>query len=185
MRRKPLVGAVVGILAVATAGVAIAGTKNGVTFDSTTTSKKPGTSTGLNTHIQGAPTYNGQLEAARKVTVVFPPGTKINRAITQCKATDQEIQNSNGSKCPAKSKIGTGFAEAITGLGAGIDPVGENITAYNVPKGIAFLLTPKGAIGQTAAFRGKFSGATASRAGAATSGPTRDGGAEVPTPGRR
>jgi hypothetical protein len=172
MRKKPLAGAVIGVLVVGTASVAIAGTKNGVTFDSTTTSKKPATSTGLKTHIQGAPTFNGQLEAARKVTVVFPAGTKINsKAVAQCKATDQQIQNTNGSACPSKSKIGTGKAEAITGLGAPIDPVPENITAYNVPKGIAFLLTPANPVGQTAAFRGKFSGAGVANVRGAASGP--------------
>ncbi|MFL5827343.1 MAG: hypothetical protein ACJ76V_12530 [Thermoleophilaceae bacterium] len=172
MRKKPLVGAVVGVLAVGTASVAMAGTKNGVTFDSTTTTKAPGSPTGLNTHIQGAPTFNGQLEAARTVTVIFPAGTKINsKAVTQCKATDQAIQSSNGKDCPAKSKIGTGIAEAFTGLGPTIDPVIENIVAFNVPKGIAFLLTPKGAIGQTAAFRGKFSGAGVARVRGAASGP--------------
>lgn len=172
MRKKPLAGAVIGVLVLGTASVAIAGTNNGVTFDSTTTVKKPGTSTGLNTHIQGAPTYNGQLEAARQVTVSFPPGTKINsKAVALCKATDQKIQSSNGKACPAKSKIGTGIAEAFTGLGPTVDPVVENIVAFNVPKGIAFLLTPKGAIGQTAAFRGKFSGAGASSVHGSAAGP--------------
>jgi hypothetical protein len=173
MRRKPLAGALACALAATAVGVAAAETVDGVTFTAKTTTTKPATSTGLNVHIQGAPQgADGQPIATREVTVVFPAGTKINtKAVPQCKATDQQIQNTNGSACPSKSRIGSGLAEAITGLGAPIDPVPENVTAYNVPKGIAFLLTPANPVGQTAAFRGKFSGAGAAGAGAAAAGP--------------
>ncbi|HEX8855921.1 MAG TPA: hypothetical protein VF752_09990 [Thermoleophilaceae bacterium] len=173
MRRKPLAGALACALAATAVGVAAAETVDGVTFTAKTTTTKPATSTGLNVLIAGTPTGpDGKPIATREVTVVFPAGTKINtKAIPQCKATDQRIQSTNGSACPAKSKIGTGTAEAFTDLGPAVDPVAEAIVAFNVPKGIAFLLTPKGPIGQTAAFRGKFSGAAAANAGAAAAGP--------------
>jgi hypothetical protein len=175
MRKKPLVGAMTGVLAVGAASVAIAGTNQGVSFDSTTTSKKPNTSTGLITHIKGAPVLDqaaGTYKAARTVIVQFPPGTKINsKAVKQCVASPSDFQTKGKGACPAASKIGSGSAEAITGLGAGIDPVGENVTAFNTKKGIYFLLTPAGTVGQTAVLTAKWSGAGAASARSAAAGP--------------
>ncbi|MFL5827342.1 MAG: hypothetical protein ACJ76V_12525 [Thermoleophilaceae bacterium] len=173
MRRKPLAGALACALAASAVGVAAAETVDGVTFSAKTTTTKAASSTGLKVTIAGTPAgADGKPIATREVTVVFPAGTKINtKAIPQCKATDQQIQSTNGSACPAKSKIGTGTAEAFTDLGPTVDPVGEAIAAFNIPKGIAFLLTPTGPIGQTAAFRGRFAGAGAAHAHGAASGP--------------
>jgi hypothetical protein len=68
------------------------------------------------------------------------------------------VQSTKGSACPSGSKIGTGEAEAITGFGAGIDPVKEDIVAYNIKNGLYLLLTPQGAIGQTAVLKSTLSG---------------------------
>lgn len=176
MPKKPLVGALAGVLALGAAiggaSVATAGENQGVTFDSTTTTKKPGTSTGLNTHIQGAPPLGpNTFKPARTVIVAFPPGTRINtKAVPRCKASQQQLQG-NPSACPAGSKIGTGAAKAITGLGAPVDPVGENVTAYNTAKGMYFLLTPQSPVGQTAVLTARWSGAGASSARSSASGP--------------
>ncbi|MFL5827341.1 MAG: hypothetical protein ACJ76V_12520 [Thermoleophilaceae bacterium] len=164
MRKKPIAGAVAGVIAVAVAGVAVAtpGTSDGVTWDAKTTSTKVNSSTGLSTTIKGAPSgLDGKQLPIRKVTVQFPPGTKINtKALPECTASPQTIQNTNGNVC-SKSRVGTGLVKANTGLGAGIDPISEDVQAFNGKKKIFFLLTPKGAIGQTAVLTGNFRGTKA------------------------
>jgi hypothetical protein len=174
MRKKLIACAVAGVVAVAAAGVAVAtpDTSDGVTWDAKTTTTKVNSPTGLSTTIKGAPTGpDGKLLPIRKVTVQFPPGTRIDtRALPQCNATAQEIQNTNGKVC-SKSKVGSGLVKANTGLGAPVDPISEDMQAFNGKKNIFFLLTPKGAIGQTAVLTGNFTGAGAARAGAAAAGP--------------
>ncbi|HEX8855922.1 MAG TPA: hypothetical protein VF752_09995 [Thermoleophilaceae bacterium] len=164
MGMKPIAGAVAGVVVAAVAGVAIAtpGTSDGVTWDAKTTTPKVNTPTGLSTTIKGAPVgADGKQVPIRKVTVQFPPGTKINtKALPQCTASPQTIQNTNGNVC-SKSRVGTGLVKANTGLGEGVDPLSEDVQAFNGKKKIFFLLTPKGAVGQTAVLTGTFSGTTA------------------------
>lgn len=156
---KYLIGAVIGALAIAALGVglAAAATKGGVTFETKYTSTKPGTSTGFRTRIKGAPRdAQNRLEAATKVTVRFHPGTKFNTSVpANCKRATLV----DTGKCSSRSRVGTGKAEAVSGLAA-IDPVKENIVAYNTRNGILFYLTPGSPGGQTLVLPGRISGRT-------------------------
>ena len=68
-----------------------------------------------------------------RVTITFPPGSKFDTgAVTQCAATDEEIQANEGGvagACPADSKIGTGKGTAY--LGDAPDPVVFDLGLYN------------------------------------------------------
>ena len=136
--RKFLIGAFVGALVLALAGIAAAGTNNGVDWDlnySATGAKK---STGFAAEIDSTGTADstGKPRAARKVTVTFPRGTEFDTGVRP--ACDIERLRAEGtSGCPARSRIGDGSAEAVTGLSA-IDPVGLRIDVFNARNAILF-----------------------------------------------
>ena len=158
---KKLIGALVGVAVLALCGVAVAKTVG--TFSGTYSVKKVNSSSGFKVGItsseEGAAPGTKPSNPVRNTVLTFAAGTKITpKAAAQCKASAEEVQSTKGAACPAASKIGTGDAEAITGFGAGIDPVKENIVAYNRPGGLFLLLTPQGAIGQTAVLESKLSG---------------------------
>jgi hypothetical protein len=156
--KKILIGAVVGVLALALAAVAIASPQFKQTAAIKYTTKKPKANSGLGISLKaqdpGAP--NNKPSPATKVTVTLAKGTKVDTSAAKvCTASDSDFNSKGANACPASSRLGSGSADAVTGLGAGIDPVGENIIAFAGKNQIIFLLTPKGAIGQTATIRGK------------------------------
>jgi hypothetical protein len=156
--RKFLIGGPIGAAVLATAAVAVASPQFQQTATVKLTTKKPHANSGLvislNAQDPGAP--GGKPSPATSVKVTLPKGTVVNTAAAKvCTASDQTFADKGAKACPAGSRLGTGSAEAITGLGAGIDPVGENIVAFAGKNQIIFFLTPKGTIGQTAVIRGK------------------------------
>ena len=109
--RKPLIAAVVGVLALALAGIAVATEQFTQTYKLTYTSQTVKASTGiklaLTTTDPGAP--NQTPSAAKKVVMDFHPGTVFDTEVpTRCNKTDQQVQDSAGAACPSKSKVGTG-----------------------------------------------------------------------------
>jgi len=157
---KKLIGALVGVLALAVCGVAVAATVG--TFSGTYTVKKIKSSSGFKVGITSSEdgvAGSKPSNPVRNTVLKFAPGSKIDPSVVPyCTASATEVQNTKGTACPAGSKIGAGEAEAITGFGAGIDPVKEDIVAYNRKGGLFLLLTPQGAIGQTAVLESKLSG---------------------------
>lgn len=137
--RKSLIAAVAGALLLAVAGIAVAGTKNGVKFEtkySTTTVASP---TGFRTTIEGAPKdAQGRTEGANRVIVTFQRGTVFNTDVPG-KCTRAQLEAGGRDACPSNSIVGTGTAEAVSGLQS-IDPIQETITAFNAEGGILFYL---------------------------------------------
>jgi hypothetical protein len=126
-----------------------------VKFLKTTVKTSTGTSTSLKASEPEAPAGKPS-KAARKVTIKFPAGSKFDTGVPNvCRADDDEIIATKGAACPRGSKVGAGSAEAITGFGAGVDPVQEAIIAYNNTNELILYLTPKGTIGQTFVLRPK------------------------------
>ncbi|MBX5470418.1 MAG: hypothetical protein IRZ21_11025 [Thermoleophilaceae bacterium] len=168
MRKRFAIGcisaAVVGVSATA---VLAQGTNP--TIDGRATTSKGRAPTGLITHLAGAPNGpDGRPMAVRKVTLVFPPGTKINtRVPAQCNVSAAKIQQTLGKVCPKASRLGVGSAQAFTGLGPQVDPVGEKVTAFNSRRGIQLLFVGEGTVGQTFVVTGRFIGAGVARASAA------------------
>lgn len=161
--RKPLFfGALISALALAVAAVAVASPQFTQSFQLKYVQKAPGKSTGVTTVITAEdPGAEGQKpKGARQVVVNFHPGTKIDTSVPGvCKASDEDLQQMGAAACPAKSRLGTGTAEARTGI-ASIDPVNEDITVFNAKKGIIFLLQgdENEQNGQTFVLRGRLSG---------------------------
>ncbi|MFL5827340.1 MAG: hypothetical protein ACJ76V_12515 [Thermoleophilaceae bacterium] len=159
MRRKTiLISALVAMFALVGAAVAMATAQFKQTAQITFSSKKVNSLTGLKINLNaqdpGAP--HAKPSPATKVVVSLPKGAKVDTSAAKvCTASDSDFNSKGANACPAGSRLGTGTADAITGLGAGIDPVVENIIAFAGKNQIIFLLTPKGAIGQTATIRGK------------------------------
>jgi hypothetical protein len=137
--RKSLIGALVGVAVLAVAGVAAAGTQNGVTFETKYSATTVGALTGFTTTIEGAPRdASGNVEGAERVIVNFQRGTAFDTDVPgKCSVETLRAEGRNG--CPANSIVGTGTAQAVTGL-TSIDPVNLNITAFNKAGGIIFYL---------------------------------------------
>jgi hypothetical protein len=134
----------------AVAAVALASSQFKQTSNVTLTATKAGQSTGFKAAIQssdpGEP--GGKPQALKTLTLTLPSATKFNfksKALTLCTAGDTEIKGTGGAVCPAKSKIGSGTAEA-NGYPA-IPQIPENATAYAGKGNIIFLLAPKGPAG--------------------------------------
>ena len=137
--RKSVIGGLVAALLLAVAGIAVAGTKNDVKFETKYTTSRAGAPTGLNTTIEGAPKDSqGRLDPANRVIITFERGTKFDtRVPARCSKATLEEQGPNG--CPDRSIVGSGEAEAITGIQS-LDPAHEDITAVNTSGGILFYL---------------------------------------------
>ena len=137
--RKSLIGVLAGALVLAVAGIAVAGTKNGVTFETKYSSRTVASPTGFRTNIEGAPTdAQGRTEGANRVIVTFQRGTVFNTRVP-ARCTRAQLEAGGRDACPSRSIVGTGTAEAISGLQS-IDPIQETITAFNTNGGILFYL---------------------------------------------
>jgi len=161
--RKPLIGAIIGVLALAVAGIALASEQFVQTYKLTYTTASEKATTGVNTLFTAADPgeANQTPKAARRVTITFHKGTTFDTTVpVRCNKTDQQVQASAAAGCPAKSKVGSGTAQGrvgdLNGAAADLD-----LVAYNANKAIIFLAKGKaGSItdGQNFAFRGKLDG---------------------------
>ncbi len=134
----------------AVAAVAVASSQFTQTAKVTLTATKEGRTTGFKAALQSADPGEpgGKPQALKTLTLTLPTATKFNfksKALTLCTAGDTEIKGTGGAVCPAKSKIGSGSAEA-NGAPA-IPQIPENATAYAGKGNIIFLLAPKGPAG--------------------------------------
>lgn len=135
------------VTALITAAVALAVTQR--TFSQTFTAKnkagkvvvvtKPNTFTGTaftETSTDPANTAgNKQPKQDAFVDDIFPAGAVLNPGVpASCKATDDQIQTSGGSVCPAKSQVGTGIA-FVRLNGNGTNDIKATIKAYNCKTG--------------------------------------------------
>lgn len=136
--RKFVIGALVGAVVLAVAGIAAAGTNNGVDWDLDYSSAQAKKSTGFAAEIDSTGTADstGKPRAARKVTVTFAPGTKFDTRVRPTCDVDR-LRTEGPDGCPEGSKVGDGSAEAVTGL-TSIDPVGLSIEAFNARNAILF-----------------------------------------------
>lgn len=140
--RKSLMLAIAGALTLLMAAVAVASPQFTQTYTAKYTTKKPKSSTGIDTLLQsadpGAP--NQKPKASRKVVVKFASGTKFNlKAAKQCNLSATQVQQ---GLCPKNTIIGTGKAgaNALPVLTADGGKVIENITAFNSKSGVWFQL---------------------------------------------
>jgi hypothetical protein len=157
--RKPLIGAVVGLVAVlAFGGVAAAELQQSA--DISFTKPKANSSTGTKSSLTASDTDPSvqQPLAASNVVVNFPSGTKFNYKAGPpvCTASAGQIQSTNGSVCN-KSKVGTGVAMANVKPLLQTD-VALDITAYNGKNKLIFYLVPRGGVGNPLVLVGSLKG---------------------------
>lgn len=161
MRRLHITVAIsVATAVLASAAVTMASSQFQQTAKITLTGAKAGASTGFKAALAstdpGEP--GAKPQALRTLAITFPSGTRFNfksKAIKPCTASEIEIKGTSGAACPAKSKIGTGSAEAN---GAPLFPqLPESVTAYVTRTGIIFLLVPKGPAGSVLVLHGRVS----------------------------
>jgi hypothetical protein len=141
LRSTKLIGAIIGVLALAFAAVAVASPqftqKATVKLSSGKAGKSVGTTANLVARDPGAP--NQKPAAAAKVVVKLPKGTVANnKAVTQCNLTKAQIE-SGDKKCPKSSKVGKGTAKA--NVAPLIASTTEDITVFNRKGGLIFYLT--------------------------------------------
>jgi hypothetical protein len=159
--RKGLIGAVVGALVLAVAGIALASAqfeqKASIKYRKDEVKKSTGFKASLSAEDEGE--QYGKPKAASEVEVSFPRAKVDTAGAAVCDKTDTEIQNGD---CPSDSLIGTGTAKAnAQPLINNCTPT-ESIKAYNQSDGIAFALRQKGSCpGQPLVLRGEWSGSGA------------------------
>jgi hypothetical protein len=165
--RKLLVVALLGVLTLAVTAIAVAETgKSGTTeqtYTQTFSAKKGAKSTGTTFGTSSTdPTNTAKNSQPKRVTnfdITFPKGTKIdNKAIPQCKATDDDFANAQSpdDACPKGSAIGSGKVAARTPFNGVADFTGT-VNAYNAPKGLILFVNVQSA-NQTLVLRPKFRG---------------------------
>jgi hypothetical protein len=165
--RKPLIGAVVGLITMLVfAGTASATFTQGA--DISFTKPKANSSTGIKSNISATETDPSiqQPKASSNVVVNFPSGTKFNTKVPPvCSADAATIQQTNGAACEKKGSTSTGNATVGTGQAmANVKPllntdVALSIKAYNA-KGnkIIFYLVPQGGVGNPLVLTGTTKG---------------------------
>ena len=137
--------------------VALASSQFKQTAKVTLTATKEGKPTGFNAALLSSDPgeAGGKPQALKTLTITLPSATKFNfksKALALCKASDAEIKGTGGAVCPAKSKIGSGNAQAN---GAPVFPtIPESATAYAGNGNIIFLLSPTGPAGTVLVLHG-------------------------------
>jgi len=139
VRKVHLIGAIVGVLALAMSAVAVASDQ--FTQEATTklTKKKVGVSTGVKVDFSSADPGEpgGKPKRASKIVIKLANGTKVNtKAVAQCNLNDEDVI---AGKCPAKSLVGTGTAKA--NVAPLIASTTEDVKAYAAKGGLVLLLT--------------------------------------------
>jgi len=99
------------------ASVALASSQFTQSADVKLTATKAKASSGFKVAIKssdpGEP--GGKPRALKTLTITLPSATKFNfksKALKLCTASETEIKGTGGAACPAKSKLGTGAAQA-------------------------------------------------------------------------
>jgi hypothetical protein len=139
VRKVHLIGALVGVLALAMSAVAVASDQ--FTQEATTklTKKKAGKSAGVSVDFKAtdAGEPGGKPKRASKIVIKLAKGTKVNtNAVAHCGLSDEDVI---AGKCPAKSLVGTGTAKA--NVAPLIPSTTEDVKAYAAKGGLVLLLT--------------------------------------------
>jgi hypothetical protein len=148
------------VLLLALAAVAVASSQFKQTSNITLTATKASRPTGFKVAIKSsdAGEPGGKPQALKTLRITLPSATKFDfkaKSFTPCTASDIEIKGTGGAVCPAKSKVGSGSAEAN---GAPVFPlIPENVTVYASKSDLVVLISPKGPAGSVLVLHGRIS----------------------------
>src|SRR5690242_20369259 len=142
--RKLVVGALVGVLALAVAAIALADTTQ--TYSQKFTSSKAGKSVGTifstDSTDPSNTANNSQPKAVRTFDIKSPAGTAVNnKAVPLCKASDDQMIQKGGKPACPKSVIGSGSAKVSLPF-PGSAPVNATVTAFNAKKALVLYVDP-------------------------------------------
>ena len=115
------------------------------TYELGFTTPDPSAVTGLTLHVklENSEDPGGKAPVLQDGVYGLPAGTRIDtKAVTQCTATDEELQLLGRDACPAESRIGEGTITATTGTPA--DPLQGDVTVFNGDGQIIELVTAPG-----------------------------------------
>jgi hypothetical protein len=143
VRKVHLIGALVGVLALAMSAVAVASDQFTQSAKVKFSGKKANRSTGVNVTLKAtdAGEPGAKPKAASRIVIKLAPGTRINpKASAQCNLSDEQVI---AGKCPAKSLIGKGVARA--NVAPLIASTTEDVKAYASRTGITLLLSDNAA----------------------------------------
>jgi uncharacterized low-complexity protein len=144
--RKLLVGALMGVLALAVTAIAVAESEQSGTttqnYSQTYSAKKGKTATGTTFETSSTNSANDeQNKQPKRVTnfdIKFPVGSKIDsKAAPQCKADENDFaaEDDPDDACPKGSKIGSGAVKARLPYN-NTSELNGTVTAYNANKGL-------------------------------------------------
>jgi len=143
VRRTHLIGALVGVLALALAAVATASPQFTQNATVKVAPKKAGSSVGVTAKLRAtdAGEPGGKPKAASKIVIKLPKGTRTDtRAVPQCNLNEEDVK---AGKCPKRSLVGTGTAKA--NAFPLIPTTAEDVKAYVSKGGLVLLLTDNAA----------------------------------------
>jgi hypothetical protein len=157
--RKLVIGALVGVLALAVAAIALADTTQ--TYKQQFSSKKANKSVGTTFSTDSVDTSNTannqQPKAVRTFNIKFPAGTAVDyKAATVCKASDTDLINQGGKPACPKSVIGSGSATVKLPF-AGLADINATVTAFNGKNSLVLYVDPS-PTAQPIILRPKFKG---------------------------
>src|SRR6266849_4911065 len=100
------------------------------------TSRAAGSPTGVKVHVlfHQAGDPNAKPPALRSAVIQAPVGMRFDSgSVTECTASDAEIQVLGSEACPAESQLTVGSFSAMTGFGRPIDPLTGDNHVFNGP----------------------------------------------------
>lgn len=161
MRTLKITAIGLAIAMLATTGIALASSQFKQTANVTLTATKPNASSGVKAVVfssdPGAPF--AQPQGLKVLTVTFPAKTTFDfksKALTRCKASEAEIKATTSAACPAKSRLGSGSANAN---GAPVLPsIPEGVSAFAGSNEVILFLSPKAPGGVALVLHAKVSG---------------------------
>jgi hypothetical protein len=146
------------------------------------TNSEPNAPTGLHesADYRNPDDPNGKPPPVRQTVVHYAPGVRIDTSVPdQCQASDQQLEASGASACPAGSLIGRGFAEFDTGLPAPAASFDVDLDVLNNQDQVIFLVKPHGTNAVVSVARSTLSGSTSTTDIAAVPGGPPDGQSSV------
>lgn len=123
-----------GIALAAAVGAVEAASDSRGEYELRLSARTPDAATGLSFRLgyRNPSDPNGKPPPITAASFELPKGTRIDGgAIPACKASDAEFRARGREACPTASRVGGGSLIAITGLGAPLDPVETDVTAFN------------------------------------------------------
>jgi hypothetical protein len=157
--RKLVVGALVGVLALAVAAIALADTSQTYTqkFSKNKAKASVGTVFSTDSTDTSNTANNNQPKAVRTFNIKFPAGTAVNyKAVPVCKASDDDMIQAGGKPACPKSVIGSGSAKVRLPF-ANSGDINATVTAFNNKNALVLYVDPS-PIAQPIILRPKFKG---------------------------